>query len=93
MRTALDGREARVIVSANGVLLPHVMLGEGYFRNNTQTQQIATMIHEALHVMTQLGDTALAGLLMNWGYEPGYEGSGGMTDWIAKGCPSKETKK
>jgi hypothetical protein len=73
-------------------MLPHVMLGNG-FRDNTQTQQIATMSHEALHVITQFGDTDLRGFLMNLGYEPKYEGCCGMTDCIAKECPSKVAKK
>ena len=66
---------------------PNVALGQNFFTDLTQTQQIAATIHEARHVQFQMGDTSLQGLLMNWGFKPNNSGSGAIADWIAQGCP------
>jgi len=75
---------------ANAVVLGdfsrNVALGVNYFSDLTQTEQIALMIHEALHVQMKMYDPDLKGLLKNFGFEPQAYGSGDITNWISKGC-------
>jgi hypothetical protein len=65
---------------------PNVALSQNYFQNNTQTQQIATMIHEALHIQMKFDDGTLKGWLGNFGFKSATYGTGDITDWIASGC-------
>jgi hypothetical protein len=67
----------------------NVALSRDFFTNLTQTQQIATAIHEALRVQFDFNDIQLEGLLMNWGFTPNNSGSGAITDWIATNCGKK----
>ena len=62
----------------------YVAVGPDYFTNETQTQQIAIAIHEALHIHMRFNDPDLAGWLGNFGFNPptGYNVSGAITDWI-----------
>jgi hypothetical protein len=76
--------------SSNAVVLGdftrNVALGSNYFQDNTQTQQIATAIHEALHIQMRMDDSTLKGWLSNFGFEPSSIGTAEISDWIAKGC-------
>jgi RHS repeat-associated protein len=67
----------------------YIAIGPNYFTDNTQTQQVASAIHEGLHIATGswLGwedpDADLASWLMNFGFSPSptfssYE----ITAWI-----------
>ena len=77
-----------------------VILGPDYFTNETQTQQIAVMIHEALHVALGFNDSQLAGWLQNFGFTPSSPFvSGQITNWIVGtanqmdtngGCPKSQ---
>jgi len=58
-----------------------VALGADYFTDETQTEQIAIAIHEALHIATGLGDSALMQALSAFGYKP-TGNSQSITDWI-----------
>jgi RHS repeat-associated protein len=60
-----------------------VVVGPDYFTNETQTQQIAIAIHEALHVALGQNDVQLYNTLSQFGfdYNPNV-GSGQITDWI-----------
>jgi len=68
----------------------YVAVGVNYFTDETQTQQIAIAIHEALHIVTYgwggdfvtNPDGALMGWLENFGFKPTSGYSGDMTDWI-----------
>ncbi len=91
-----DGRgtpDAQTIPGTNTVVL-----GPDYFTNETQTQQIAVMIHEALHVALGFDDSQLAGWLENFGFTPS-SNSGQITNWIVGtanqmdtngGCPKSQ---
>jgi len=77
-----------------------VILGPDYFTNETQTQQIAVMIHEALHVALEFNDSQLTGWLQNFGFTPSSPFvSGQITNWIVGtanqmdtngGCPKSQ---
>jgi len=71
---------------ASAVVLPgttYVVVGSNYFTDNTQTQQIAIAIHEALHITLKLDDGELAGWLVNFGFKPSTTfTSSEITDWI-----------
>jgi len=77
---------AQVILGTNWVVL-----GQDYFTDNTQTEQIGIAVHEALHLLTYSwgepfksgGDDALAGWLENFGFQPSNDfSSHEITDWI-----------
>jgi len=88
----LYGRDA---VTFRGTL--HVVVGPNFFTDNTQTEQIAITIHEALHVLTKMDDADLAGWLVNFGFKPSkLFRTAEITDWIVgaknhmdinNGCP------
>jgi RHS repeat-associated protein len=59
----------------------YVALGLDYFTDETQTEQIAVAIHEALHMATGLGDFDLKQALSAFGYTPTKD-SQSITDWI-----------
>jgi hypothetical protein len=83
LRQAVGYSDARVL----GNHAPHVVLGQNWFRNNTQTQQVASTIHEALHIQMRMGDVDLKGwLATNFGFKGASFGTGDITDWIAEGC-------
>jgi RHS repeat-associated protein len=61
-----------------------VILGSNYFTDNTQTEQIAIAVHEALHMALGFDDGQLAGWLGNFGFKtsgPNWS-SHEITDWI-----------
>ena len=69
---------------ADAVTLPgttDVAIGPSYFTNETQTQQIAIAIHEALHVALGQDDNGLYSTLSQFGFTQG-SNSGQITDWI-----------
>ena len=72
--------------SASAVALmgsSYVALGRMYFSNETQTQQIAGAIHEALHLHLGMDDGQLAGWLSKFGFRPSDTfTSGEISDWI-----------
>ena len=58
-------------------------VGSNYFTDNTQTEQIAIAVHEALHVALGFNDAQLAGWLINFGFRPSATfSSHEITDWI-----------
>ena len=80
----------QAVGASNAVVLgdftPNVALGVNYFTDNTQTQQIAVTIHEALHVQMKMGDSELMGWLSDFGFRPGGNGTADITDWVSGGC-------
>ncbi len=61
----------------------YVAVGPNYFTDNTQTQQIAIAVHEALHITMNMDDTELGGWLMNFGFKPSSSfSSHEITNWI-----------
>lgn len=85
LRQVVGSAEATVL----GNFSPNVALGNDYFQNNTQTQQIATAVHEALHIQMKMGDGELKGWLSNFGFKAEQYGTGDITDWISGGCKKK----
>jgi hypothetical protein len=67
-----------------------VALARDFFTDYTQTEQVATTVHEALHIQLRMGDRDLQGLLMNWGFVANNSGSHAITDWIASDCGGKD---
>lgn len=64
----VPGTRARVITTKTGQLTNMVVLNSGYFTSPTAgadlaTSQNITLVHETMHVMTGLGDRALANQL------------------------------
>ena len=75
-----------------------VALGPDYFADQTQTEQIAIAIHEALHIMfPTLGDTGLAITLEQFGFKPSVDptsqsfNSQEITDWIVGSANHSDT--
>jgi RHS repeat-associated protein len=68
----------------------NVVLGLTWHTEETQTQQVATSIHEALHVLFNQSDSWLKGWLMNFGFKPAGVGTGDISDWIATDCGKKK---
>jgi hypothetical protein len=86
-----DGRTLSDLVGSRyGVVLAklarHVALGQNWFQDYTQTQQVAGTIHEALHIQMGMGDDELKGWLRNFGFKPASYGTSDITDWISGGC-------
>ena len=88
----LHNGDSRTLAQANAgheattlAYTPNVLLSSDRFTNNTQTQQVASTVHEALHVLLHFDDAQLQGWLMNFGFTPGAN-SGAITDWVAEGC-------
>ena len=76
----------------NAVTLPGsnvVALSGNYFSDLTQTEQVGAAIHEALHMtFPSQSEVQLAGVLMNFGFQPSSKfTSGEITDWIV-GSPN-----
>ena len=82
------GESAATIPGTN-----YVVVGPDYYTDNTQTEQIAIAVHDALHIMTYSwgapfqngGDAALAGWLANFGFDNSHfdpANSHQITDWI-----------
>lgn len=60
-----------------------VVLGANYFTDNTQTEQVAIAVHEALHMALGFDDGQLAGWLTNFAFKPSSNfSSHEITDWI-----------
>jgi hypothetical protein len=86
-----DPRTLREVVGSRyafvlGDFARHVALGQNWFQDETQTQQVANTIHEALHIQMRLGDQELKGWLANFGFKPANYVTGDITDWVAGGC-------
>lgn len=73
----LGSASAQTILGTN-----YVVIGQNYFTDNTQTEQVAIAIHEALHMTLGFDDTRLKQWLMNFGFNPTERGSHDITDWI-----------
>jgi len=75
------------VVRNERVYSVNVTLNIDWFSNNTQTQQVASTIHEALHVYLRRDDDQLTEWLSKRGYSPQANStSGAITDWIGGGC-------
>lgn len=80
-------------MSGGGTSTRHVFLNSDWYTNNTPAQQIASTIHEALHVQMNMDDAELQGWLSNFGFKDTDRFStGDITDWIAGGCKNAEKK-
>ena len=69
----------------------NVVLGINFFSDLTQTQQIAAMIHEALHIDLKVGDGDLELDLAGSGFRSTSGASGDITDWISTDCGNKKS--
>jgi RHS repeat-associated protein len=71
-----------------------VVLGANYFTDNTQTEQIAIAVHEALHMALGFDDGQLAGWLGNFGFKVSGKNwsSHEITDWIVGTADHMSTK-
>ena len=78
--------------SANAMVVRstrNVVLGINWYTDLTQTDQIATTIHESLHILLDIGDADLRGWLLEANttfVATDKYGSGDITGWIAGGC-------
>jgi hypothetical protein len=83
---------AETLKNSSGTPLPYVVLGRDYFSDPTVSEP-DVLLHEALHVVLGVGDESLTTYLSNYGFTPGYGGTGGtddITQWLKDNCPGGE---
>ena len=80
---------AGTLTDIRGIPQNEVILGSDFFHDPTVSRP-DTLLHEALHVTLGLGDQGLKAYLSQYGFTPGYGGTGGtddITQWLKDNCP------
>ncbi len=89
LREAVWYSVAVTLTDKRGTSLPYVVLGTDYYKDPTVSTS-DVLLHEALHFGLNLGDSDLKNYLSDYGFKPGYGGTGGsddITQWLKANCP------
>ena len=82
---------ADTLLGSSNTPIPYVVLGTDFYNDPTVSQS-DVLLHEALHVALGLGDANLKSYLSQYGFVPGYGGTGGtddITQWLKANCPDQ----
>ena len=85
---------ADTLLDTTATPLPYVVLGRDFY-NDPTVSQADVLLHEAMHVALGLGgqgDVDLKNYLSQFGFVPGYGGTGGtddITQWLKANCPDQ----